>query len=96
MDKELFAELLESVREAGQIKRGKRRAARTFKFTGPDIKAIRERAGLSQAGFAHLMGVSVDTLQNWEQGRRKPRGPALALLKVAQTDLETIVRAVHA
>src|SRR5262249_30378515 len=48
-----------------------------------DVKAIRERLGKSQAGFARMIGVSVSTLQNWEQGRRRPVGPARALLEVA-------------
>ncbi len=96
MDKKLFDELLNSVREAGKIKRKQRAPVREFEFSGPDVKAIRQQAELSQSDFAHLMGVSVDTLQNWEQNRRTPRGPALALLKVAQTNLKAIVDAVHA
>ena len=50
----------------------------------------------SQVTFAHMIGVSVDTLQNWEQGRRKPEGPALALLKVAEANPETVIEALHA
>lgn len=42
-----------------------------------------------------MIGVSIDTLQNWEQGRRNPEGPALALLKVAETDPETVMKALH-
>ena len=48
-----------------------------------DIIALRRFAGLSQEGFAEALGISVHTLRNWEQGRRRPEGPALALLRVA-------------
>jgi len=47
------------------------------------VKVVREKTGLSQNAFAGLIGVSVRTLQEWEQGRRKPRGPAMALLRIA-------------
>ena len=48
-----------------------------------DIAALRKFVGLSQEGFAAALGISVHTLRNWEQGRRKPEGPALALLRIA-------------
>ncbi|MCA9709980.1 MAG: helix-turn-helix domain-containing protein [Myxococcales bacterium] len=51
--------------------------------SGEDIAALRRFVGLSQAGFAEALGISVHTLRNWEQGRRKPEGPALALLRIA-------------
>ncbi|MDK1082392.1 MAG: helix-turn-helix domain-containing protein, partial [Anaerolineae bacterium] len=47
-------------------------------------KIIRSRLKLSQSAFAGLLGVSMRTLQDWEQGRRTPRGPALALLRIAE------------
>jgi putative transcriptional regulator len=83
MKDELFEELLESVREGGAIVRGKRRASRRTTFEEPDVAAIREAYGLSQDRFASLLGISVRTLQNWEQGRRQPHGPARVLLRVA-------------
>ena len=49
----------------------------------PDVTSIREKTGLSQARFATLLGVSVRTLQDWEQGRRAPSGAARTLLLVA-------------
>lgn len=52
-------------------------------FSGEDIAALRQFVGLSQVDFARAMEISVHTLRNWEQGRRKPDGPALALLKIA-------------
>jgi len=83
MNDELFAELLESVREGGAIMRGEKQPSRTFVVKEPNIKGIREKYNLSQSQFASLLGISVKTLQNWEQGRRVPRGPARILLQVA-------------
>ena len=51
--------------------------------SGDDVVALRHFVGLSQQAFADALGISVHTLRNWEQGRRKPEGPALALLKIA-------------
>jgi DNA-binding transcriptional regulator YiaG len=51
--------------------------------SGEDISALRRFVGLSQTEFARAMGISVHTLRNWEQGRRKPDGPAIALLRIA-------------
>jgi len=87
-----FANLAESVKQAGQIKKGKLEPCRTFEFSPLDIKAIRSKLHKSQSEFAHMIGVSVSTLQNWEQGRRKPEGPARALLKIASEDPEAIIK----
>ena len=83
MREELFNELVESVREGGAILRGEAEASREALFEEPEVRAIREEYGLSQAKFAALLGISVRTLQNWEQGRRHPQGPARVLLRVA-------------
>jgi putative transcriptional regulator len=50
---------------------------------GADVVALRRFIGLSQVDFADALGISVHTLRNWEQGRRSPEGPALALLRIA-------------
>lgn len=84
-----FEELIASVRQAGQIRRGEL-TARQFEVRPEDIKAIRARFEKSQAAFALMIGVSVGTLQNWEQGRRRPDGPARALLRVAATHPEAV------
>jgi DNA-binding transcriptional regulator YiaG len=60
----------------------KRLIAGTFD-AGEDIAALRRFVGLSQAQFAQAVGISVHTLRNWEQGRRRPEGPAIALLRIA-------------
>lgn len=74
------AELLEAVRD---MKVG--RAARTTQFEVPNAADARARVGLSQSQFATLLGVSVRTLQNWEQGRSQPSGAAQTLIRVAMT-----------
>ena len=100
MNDDLFDELLESVREGGAILRSKAPAGRAFEFPErdgvPDVAAIRERFGLSQAKFAQLMGISVGTLRNWEQGRRAPEGPASVLLEVAFRRPDALWEAVRA
>ena len=95
MNEDDFQELCESIRQAGEIKRGKRKPSRVFKVEDPDAKAIRERLGLSQSRFAAIIGVSVRTLQNWEQGRREPEGPAKALLRVVDREPEAVLQALH-
>lgn len=74
-NRDIGAELLESVR---QMKAGKGRVVMS-----PVISA-RKKSGLSQAEFAKLLGVSVRTLQEWEQGRRKPSGAAKKLIEIAE------------
>jgi putative transcriptional regulator len=51
--------------------------------SGDDVAALRRFVGLSQTQFAQAMGISVHTLRNWEQGRRRPDGPAIGLLRIA-------------
>ena len=55
-------------------------------FPDPDVKAIRESTGLSQTRFAYLIGVKPKTLQNWEQRRVRPTGPARALLTIVEVN----------
>jgi len=95
MIKEDFKKLIESIKEAGEIKAGKRKPSRTFYYQKPDIKAIRKRLHVSQAKFALMIGVSKGTLQNWEQGRREPEGPARALLHVADKNPRAVFDALH-
>ena len=95
MKPKMFEELLESVREGGEILRRKRRASRRFEVGSSGIRAIRERTSLSQSEFARLIGVSVKTLQNWEQDRRRPTGPAAALLRIIAHEPRLAVEAIH-
>jgi putative transcriptional regulator len=95
MKKQMFEELLDSVREAGAILRGQQKPARRTVIRSPGVRVIRERTSLSQSEFAHLIGVSVKTLQNWEQNRRRPTGPAAALLSIIEYDPALAVKAIH-
>jgi putative transcriptional regulator len=79
---ELFDELTASVREGAAILRGDVPPSRTVVVDAPDVKRIRAEHRLSQSEFASLLGISVRTLRNWEQGRRRPEGPARVLLQV--------------
>lgn len=74
--RDIGAEILDGLRE---LKRGEHGRV----INVPDVAQIREKTGLSQARFAELLGVSVRTLQDWEQGRRAPSGAARTLLLVA-------------
>jgi putative transcriptional regulator len=93
MKKPDFEELVTSVRQAGEIRRGKLRPGRVTEVAPVDVKAIRRRLGKSQSEFAAMIGVSLATLQNWEQGRRHPEGPARALLKVAAENPKAVAEA---
>lgn len=96
MEQALFDDLVLSLKEARGIARGEAPASRRIKVTLPDVKAVREQIGLSQSEFARLMRVSIKTLQNWEQHRRNPTGPAAALLKIVLTAPEVALKTLHA
>ncbi|PZO13220.1 MAG: transcriptional regulator [Burkholderiales bacterium] len=96
MEKTLFEDLVSSLKEAKAIAKGKAPASRRFEAIAPDAKAVREQIGLSQSEFAGLMRVSVKTLQNWEQHRRSPTGPAAALLKIMSTAPDVALKSLHA
>ncbi len=96
MDKTLFDDLVQSLKEAKAISKGKAKASRRFEVASPDVKAVRERVGLSQSEFAQLMRVSIKTLQNWEQRRRKPTGPAVALLQIVSAAPDVALKSLHA
>jgi putative transcriptional regulator len=95
MKEQLFSELMESVKQGGKILKGKMPPSREYDFSTPDVKAIREKYGLSQTKFAKLLGISPATLRNWEQGRRKPEGPARILLFIADKHPEAVLDTVH-
>ena len=95
MKAEAFEELMASVRQAGRIRRGTLRASKVTAFRPADIKAVRKKLRASQSEFALMIGVNVATLRNWEQGRRVPDGPALALLRVASKNPAAVADALH-
>ena len=96
MKKELFDELTESIEQAGKIRKDMLKPSRVFEFRPVDVKRIRNKLGVSQSQFAMMIGVSKSTLQNWEQGRREPEGPAKALLRIAEKQPKAVIEALQA
>jgi putative transcriptional regulator len=95
MEQPLFNALLRSLKEAKAIAGGVAPASRRFTAMPLDVKLVREQIGLSQAEFASLMRVSVRTLQNWEEHRKRPTGPAAALLKIVQAAPDVALKTLH-
>ena len=95
MKVDAFEQLVRSVRQAGRIRRGAAKPSRVHRFDPEDVKSVRARLSKSQTEFALMIGVSVATLRNWEQGRRTPDGPALALLRVASAAPKAVERALR-
>ena len=89
--RDIGQEILEGVRDIKAHKAGEKQL-RTHTLKAPAApQLIRAKLKLSQAAFAGLMGVSLRTVQDWEQGRRKPSGPAEALLRIAEQKPETFL-----
>ena len=86
MNDDMFEQLIESVSQADDIIKGKAKPSHATVFAELQVKAIRAKTGLTQSRFAEVLGVSKRTLENWEQGRRYPTGPARALLKILDAD----------
>lgn len=90
--RDIGQEILEGVRDVKAYKAGlKTLRVHTLKKPAPP-QVIRSKLKLSQSAFAGLMGVSLRTIQDWEQGRRKPSGPALALLRIAEQKPEVFMQ----
>ena len=91
MDKKHFDKLVKGVREMKRHMAGKSvRGSRTTELPSPDVRTIREAAQVSQSQFAKMIGVNLRTLQNWEQQRTQPTGPARALLKIVASNPKAI------
>lgn len=95
MNNDQFGELLSSVREGGRILRGESSAARVSRVAEIDVRAVREGYDMPRTKFAAMLGISERTLEGWEQGRRKPQGPARTLLQVAARHPEAVLDTVH-
>ena len=90
-NRDIGAEILDGINEIKDFKKG-RIKLRTNELSEPsEPKIIRSKLNLSQSAFAGLLGVSIRTLQDWEQGRRVPQGPAVALLRIAEQHPEVFV-----
>jgi putative transcriptional regulator len=85
-ERNIGQEILESI-QAIKEERGKRKSIECL----GDISLVRHNLHLSQTAFASLMGISVRTLQDWEQGRRKPQGSAISLLRIAHKHPEAFI-----
>ncbi len=90
--------LLESMKELQAHLRGEIKLSETVYHVPPEtnVRALREKLGLSQADFAALFGFNVRSLQDWEQGRRRPEIPIRAYLAVIQRDPQAVIRALRA
>jgi putative transcriptional regulator len=87
MNEQDFNRLMEGVKQGAEYLKGLRSPSRAYKVTAriPDVKNIREKLNVSQAEFAQMIGISVRTLQNWEQKRRVPDRSSVILLELAAT-----------
>jgi putative transcriptional regulator len=90
--RDIGQEILDGIRDVKAYKAGaKALRVHTLKEPSPP-QVIRKKLKLSQSAFAGLMGVSLRTVQDWEQGRRKPSGPAVALLRIAEQKPEVFMQ----
>ena len=83
-ERDIGQEILDGIREIKAFKQGKKELVIRELSEPSPVKVIRKKLALSQAAFAGFMGVSVRTIQDWEQGRREPSGPAKSLLRIAE------------
>jgi putative transcriptional regulator len=91
-NRDIGAEVLEGIAEIQAYKKGGTTLKVTELVQPSPAQVIRAKLHLSQLSFAGLLGVSVRTLQDWEQGRRQPQGPAVALLRIAEQYPEVFTR----
>ncbi len=90
-DRNIGQEILEGIKEVKRFKKGEI-DLKTWHLNEPSpAKTIRKKLKLSQSAFASLMGVSPRTIQDWEQGRRRPQGPAKSLLRIAEQHPEIFI-----
>lgn len=95
MKRQRFDRLIESLGEVREHATGGRFAGRVreVEVGAADVRAVRERSGMTQRQFADTFGVGLGTLQKWERGQRHPSGAARSLLLVMQADLSSVVKA---
>jgi putative transcriptional regulator len=88
-----FESIKQGLTEAIEFAQGKPGKAVVHEFSPVDVKAIREKVGMSQSEFASAFGISLGTLRHWERGDRTPRGPARVLLNIVSKDPQAVLRA---
>lgn len=90
-----FQKLVTSVKQMRAMMKGDEVPHRRISYPSTDVRSLRKHLELTQEEFAAMIGVSVRTLQNWEQGHREPEGPAKALLRVAEMRPQAVLEALH-
>jgi putative transcriptional regulator len=88
-----YNSIAQGLKEAIELNRGEKVAAKTYKPEALDVAEIRRNLGLTQMEFAAKFCISVSTLRHWERGDRTPQGPALALLHVVAKEPQAVLRA---
>lgn len=91
-----FSEISAGLADAIEHAKGNQTKVVEHTPTPTDVKAIREKTGMSQQQFSATFGISIGTLRHWEQGLRSPRGPAKVLLKVVEHNPQAVIEAVQA
>ena len=96
MSKKAFDDIMTGIKEATEYLQGNKEGHKKHRVRvmDVDVRAVREKLGLTQDDFAKAFGVSAGTIRNWEQGRRKPEGPARVLLNVIRRNPEAVLRAI--
>ena len=89
-----FEEINDGLEDAIKHAKGEKNKVVVHQSEPIDVKAIREKTGMSQQRFCATFGISLGTLRHWEQGLRSPRGPARVLLKVVDSDPKAVIRVV--
>jgi putative transcriptional regulator len=87
-----FESIKAGLEDAIAHSKGEKSDVRLFVPKPVDVKAVREKTGLSQTRFAATFGISVHTLRHWEHGDRAPRGPALVLLNAANNNPKGLLK----
>lgn len=90
-----FTEITEGLKDAAKHAKGEKSAVVEHAQEVLNVKAIREKTGMSQQSFCATFGISIGTLRHWEQGLRTPRGVARVLLKVVDQDPQAVIKAVN-
>jgi len=92
---EVFESIRRGLLEAIEYMEGNREGFRVHYRDTVDVRAIRERLGMSQREFSATIGVSSGTLRHWERGDRRPQGPAMVLLRVLEREPKAVFRALE-
>ena len=93
MNKNEVNDLMESCEQAVAIAKGEMEAGRVTSIETPDVRALRKSLNLTQEMFSRLLGISIWTLRKWEQGVRRPEGPAISLLRIVEKEPQAVKRA---